>query len=120
MLAEDLHVLRKDVPTRRHLAAAFWKPQRQSMAIWQLRCESVKVGMMVPLFELGDITCSPNEASHVTDITNLLSHARVFICASGTPHLRFEARKMNRWPGFQRISKTLSKTGVKPKATANS
>jgi hypothetical protein len=34
-------------------------------------------------------------AAHVIDITDELSHARVFTCGFGIPHLWFEARKTN-------------------------
>jgi hypothetical protein len=45
MLAEDLDVLYEGVPTRRHLAAAFWKSRRQwrygygnrGVSEWRLR-----------------------------------------------------------------------------------
>jgi hypothetical protein len=57
-------------------------------------------------------------AAHVIDITDELSHARVFTCGFGIPHLWFEARKTSDWPGFQRISAMLGKTGVEPKAIA--
>jgi hypothetical protein len=77
-----------DGTLRRH----FGNPTTMAVWLWQLRCESVKVG--VRLLLLLTRRCHVlRGAAHVIEITALLSHANAFTCAFDIPHLWLEARK---------------------------